>query len=104
MCNLTNTKDNFYVNKILEQNILEIIKMCLNMGEAKIVAVNLEALNNLLIFGKKKKKNGINPVVEEIGRLGMFDILENLQTHPVEVVYEKVIKLLEQFFDIQYNE
>ena len=31
-------------------------------------------------------------------------ILENLQTHPVEVVYEKVIKLLEQFFDIQYNE
>ena len=104
VCNLTNTKDNFYVNKILEQNILEIIKMCLNMGEAKIVAVNLEALNNLLIFGKENEKNGINPVVEEIGRLGMFDILENLQTHPVEVVYEKVIKLLEQFFDIQYNE
>ena len=37
------------------------------------------------------KLNEINPVVEEIGRLGMFDILENLQTHPVEVVYEKVI-------------
>jgi len=31
----------------------------------------------------------------------MFDVLESLQYHPVEVVYEKTIKLLENYFDTE---
>ena len=46
----------------------------------------------------------MNPVAEEIERLGMIDLLENLQSHPVEIVYEKTLKLLLDYFDVQYNE
>ena len=104
MCNLTSTKNNIYLQKILEQGILECMQKCLMIDETKIVAVTLEALGNLLIFGKNNKQNGENPVVKEIERLGMYDLLEGLQRHPVEIVYEKTLKLLLNFFEVQYND
>ena len=33
--------------------------------------------------------------------MGMFDVLENLQYHPVEVVYEKTLKILETYFETE---
>lgn len=36
--------------------------------------------------------------------MGMFDVLEKLQYHPVEIVYEKTLKLLEMYFDTQNSE
>jgi hypothetical protein len=104
MCNLTSVKNPNYIKKILQQGILECIKSCLMINDAKNLAVNLEALNNLLFFGKQNKINNVNPVAEEIERLGMIDLLENLQSHPVEIVYEKTLKLLLDYFDVQYNE
>ena len=104
VCNLTSTKNNIYLQKILEQGILECMQKCLMIDETKIVAVTLEALGNLLIFGKNNKQNGENPVVKEIERLGMYDLLEGLQRHPVEIVYEKTLKLLLNFFEVQYND
>ena len=72
--------------------------------DAKNLAVNLEALGNLLLFGKNNTIDDVNPVVKEMERIGMVDLLEKLQTHPVEVVYEKSLKLLLDYFEVQYNE
>ena len=87
---------------ILSQGILELICHCLKLKDAKYVAVSLEALTNLLIFGKQYYfVDGKNLIAKKIEELGMFDVLESLQTHPVEIVYEKTIKLLETFFDTE---
>lgn len=87
---------------ILKQNILELICHCLSMKDAKYIAVSLEALTNLLNFGKLYySQSGKNLIVKRIEELGMFDVLENLQMHPVEIVYEKTVKLLESFFDTE---
>ena len=104
MANLTNIKDETYMKKILEQGILLTMNYCLLIDDAKNVAVNLEALGNLLSFGKNNICDGVNPVVKEMERIGMVDILEKLQTHPVEIVYEKTLKLLLEYFEVQYNE
>ena len=104
MANLTNVKDPIYMKKILEQDILSTMNYCLLIDDAKNLAVNLEALGNLLAFGKNNKYNEINPVVKEMERIGMIDVLEKLQTHPVEIVYEKTLKLLLEYFEVQYNE
>ena len=92
-----------YLKKILEQGILRIICNCLKMDDAKYLAVCLEAFGNLLAFGKKNNPNPNlpNPIVEEVEKMGMFDILEKLQLHPVEIVYEKTLKILETYFDTQ---
>jgi hypothetical protein len=88
---------------ITNQKILELICYCLKLKDAKFIAVSLEALGNILNFGKTywTPEGGKNPVVTMIENLGMFDVLEGLQLHPVEIVYEKTVKLLEAYFDTE---
>ena len=104
VCNLTSTKNPVNLQKILEQGILECMHQCLMINDTKIIAVTLEGLGNLLQFGNNNKVNGENPIVKEIERLGMYDLLESLQKHPVEIVYEKTLKLLLDYFEVQYND
>ena len=105
ICNLTSVEKTEFIQKILNQNILKIIYDCLKMDKynAKYLAVCLEALGNLLAFGSSNSK-GINPIVIEAEKIGLCDILEKLQFHPVEVVYDKTVKLLEEYFETQYME
>jgi hypothetical protein len=88
---------------ILGQNIVEIVCDCIKINEPRYIAVALEALSNLLEFGKKYyvDNNGKNLIVKKIEQLGMFDVLEQLQYHPVEIVYEKTLKILEAYFDTE---
>jgi len=71
-------------------------------NDPKIIAVSLEALHNLLQFGKTffALENGSNPIVKKIEELGMCDRLEQLQYNPIEIIYEKALKLIETFFEI----
>ena len=103
VCNLTSVENPVYLDKILQQGILNIICECLKMDDAKYLAVCLEAFGNLLAYGKKRNPdpNAPNPIVEEVDKMGMFDVLEKLQLHPVEIVYEKTLKLLENYFETQ---
>ena len=36
--------------------------------------------------------------------MGMLDLLEKLQYHPVEIVYDKTLKILETYFEVEVNE
>jgi hypothetical protein len=87
---------------IIQQGIIEIICDCIRINEPRYIAVALEALSNLLEFGKKfYSQTGKNPIVTKIEQLGMFDVLERLQYHPVEIVYEKTLKILEAYFETE---
>jgi hypothetical protein len=87
---------------ILKQGILELICHCLKLTDAKYIAVSIEGLSNLLSFGKQYYMvDGKNLILQKLEQLGMYDVLENLQYHPVEIVYEKTIKLLESYFDTE---
>jgi hypothetical protein len=57
------------------------------------------------MFGKTffAMENGINPIVKKIEQLGMCDRLEQLQFSPIEIIYEKVVKLLNKGFKIDRN-
>ena len=102
VCNLTSIEKPILMKILIEQNIIELICQCLKMKDAKYLAVSLEAFGNLLAYGKKYLMiDGVNRIVTKVEELGMFDVLESLQYHPVEVVYEKTIKLLENYFDTE---
>ena len=104
ICNLTSVENPDYLKKILNDGILRILCDCLKMDDAKYLAVCLEAFGNLLAFGKKSNPDGPNPIVNELEKMGMFDVFEKLQLHPVEIVYEKTLKLLETYFETQNME
>jgi hypothetical protein len=87
---------------IIKQGIIEIVCECIKINEPRYIAVSLEALSNLLEFGKNYYTvEGKNQVVKMIEQLGMFDVLERLQFHPVEIVYEKTLKILEAYFETE---
>lgn len=102
LCNLTSTENKESMEYIIRQGILEMVCECLKMKDPKFIAVSLEALGNLLNFGKiYYTENGRNLIVAKVEQLGMFDVLESFQYHPVEIVYEKTIKLLEAYFETE---
>jgi hypothetical protein len=69
MANLTNVKNPILMKKILEQGILSTMNNCLMFDDAKNLAVNLEALGNLLLFGKNNTIDDVNPVVKEMEKM-----------------------------------
>jgi hypothetical protein len=92
------------MDTIIAQGIIQIVCDCLKLEDPKYIAVSLEALANLLTFGKQHYlENGVNLVQKKIEELGVTDLLESLQYHPVEIVYEKTLKLLEAFFETENN-
>lgn len=101
VCNFTSTEKEELLEGLIKQGMLTVLLDFLLLDDAKHLAVALEALVNLLKFGEKKKENGNNPVAEQIIKLGMSSRLEKLQYHPVEIVYEKALKLLETYFEVE---
>ena len=106
LCNLTSVENPVYLKKLLDQGILNVICDCIKNEEGKLLPVSLEAFRNLLVYGKKYNNNpgNMNPIVEKVDKMGMFDVLEKLQLHPIEIVYEKTLNILEDFFDTQIVE
>ena len=101
ICNFTSTDKKELAEILFKQNILDLNCYLLKLfKESKYIAVCLEALGNLLEFGKKYFVNETgNPVVNELIKKGMCDYLEELQLNPNELIYEKALKLIENYFE-----
>lgn len=101
ICNFTLVEKRHLIEKIFQDNIVDTVSSILKINQAKYIAVGLEAMCNLLKFGKTLfiNQDGSNPVAIKIEQLGMFDYLEKLQFHESEVVYEKAISMIETYID-----
>lgn len=82
-------------------NVIRYYVNCLSSDEHKIVEVALECLFIVLAHGEKFKNNGVNPLVMDLRQISAVDILEKLQYHKSDLVYENVSKILQTYFEIQ---
>ncbi|XP_071954885.1 importin subunit alpha-1-like [Antedon mediterranea] len=74
----------------------------LDVKEAKIVMISLDALNNILIAADKlEQKPKITAVIEQIGAL---DTIEKLQTHTNEEIYQKALNIIDNHFPLEEEE
>lgn len=102
ICNMSLLEKPELIQYIFENKILEVICQIIKHSDPKIIAVGIESLNNLLNYGRMYPNElGKNPVLEKIELLGMFDTLEMLQHHPIQIVYEKTLSLLEKHFELE---
>ncbi|GHP07012.1 inositol monophosphatase 1 [Pycnococcus provasolii] len=79
----------------------------LTCGDNRIVTVALEGLENILRIGEEDKRAGImdqNPFVQEIDQVGGLDLIEQLQNHPNNDIYDKCVKLLETYIGLEEEE
>ena len=100
--NLTIVNNFDYLNKIVDLGIVEIICSFLKeKTQNNIIVISLEALGNLLAYGKKNSVNEENEIVKRIVNCGGENDLEQLQFHSVGMIYEKALIILEKYFDTE---
>lgn len=92
---------------VLKCGVLKPLCDLLTVKDAKVINVALEGLENILTAGDKERDDGNlkeNPYLEMIEEVGGIDKLEELQSHENQEVYEKSIKILEDFFGIEEDQ
>jgi len=90
--------------RILNNGVYSCLVELLKDQDSKILQVALEGIANCLKWGKQfnlKDETGTNKFVAELEEKGGVDSLENLQSHPDNDVYQKVIQILEEYFDAE---
>lgn len=84
---------------MVNKGILKALSSVLWMNEARLLAVALEGIDNVLKNGKEHfTQNGENQFALVFEQEGGIDRLESLQVHPNIQIYERVIKMLETYF------
>ena len=99
IANLTSVEDEKYMKKLFEDNILMIVSELLKNEDAYYIAIGLEILANIFAFSDKKgnKKEFQN----ECYKMGIDTILEKLQTHENQIIYEKTLNILDAYFETE---
>jgi len=92
------------VEYLVENNCINPLVDLLSVSDAKIIGVALEALENILKVGKdKQQENGLadNPVATRVEQADGLQKIEALQEDPNEDVYQKAMKILENYFPLE---
>jgi len=97
------------IHNLVNMGCLKPICGLLDCSDSRIIGVLLDALDNILKSGRNwvtarnvasKGIEEVNPYCEVIEELDGLDKLEQLQTHHQEEIYNKVIKILENYFQL----
>ena len=99
ICNLSSVENEQYMKRLIDEGILLFIAESIKSEDAKFIALSLEILGNILAFAKKKGE--LKNVINEIEKFGLMDILEKLQMHEDQIIYEKTINILDAYFETE---
>ena len=99
IANLSLVENEKHMKKLIDEGILIFIYECMKDEDPKNIAISLEVLGNILAFAKKIGE--LNNLLNEIEKIGMVDILENLQVHKDQIIYEKTIQILDTYFETE---
>jgi len=92
------------IEYLVESGCIKPLVDLLSISDVKVISVALEALDNILGCGKKRQMEaGLaeNPVVNLIELADGISKIEALQEDPKEEVYNKAMKILEQYFPLE---
>jgi len=106
--NIASGGTNAHLRFIVSQGAINALCLILKCSDAKLILVVLDALRNILKVGEKDANNANNSddnkfavMVEEHDGL---DILEELQRHENEEIYEKSVRILQEFFESEEDD
>lgn len=90
---------------LLQQGLIPAVKQVLDTSTSpKVIQNTLELTKALLEAGKKyflEGIDGVNKVCGEVEKAGLLGKLEELQKHPNEGIYRKVVWILEHYFETE---
>jgi hypothetical protein len=88
----------FQQRKIVEYYAL----MIDNKSEVKSIEISLDCLYSIFGAGEKYKQNGENMFIVSMNSIpGVIDRFEQLQYHNSEVIYQKIVRILQKYFKLE---
>jgi hypothetical protein len=84
----------------VDKGIIKALLATLKMQEARIIAVALEGLENILSAGQTHyvKLGQDNHFALTLENEGGLELIEQLQMHPNHQIYNRALKILEEFY------
>ena len=73
----------------------------LNTKDAQTLDPTLECLYKMLVVGMKGAENGQNILLQQLMELNGGEILQDLQHHESNKIYERTVKILTKFFIVE---
>ncbi|KAG1669496.1 hypothetical protein FOA52_015663 [Chlamydomonas sp. UWO 241] len=96
------------IRGLVENGCIKPLCDTLTVNDTRVIVVALEGLENILKIGEQMKRmpasEGHNPYGRMIEACEGLDKIEALQDHPGEEVYEKVLHILETYFEPEEGE
>lgn len=99
------------IRALVEAGALKPLCQLLTASDARIVVVALEGIENILKVGQGlaeqaslRGEPAANPYAQLVDDADGVDLIEELQNHANEDVYEKAVSILETYFDVEAEE
>lgn len=91
------------IRYLVQQAVTAPLCQLFKAPDPKIIMVALEGIENILRVGVKDmpKYNGVNKYAEFVEECGGLDLIEELQRHDNEEIYNKAVNILQIYFDTQ---
>lgn len=96
VCNLATSGTPAQIHQLVQNNVIAALCTTLDKADAKVVAVALDALGCILRVGQQEGISTFSDKVEEDGGL---DLIEALQDHEHDDIYNKASSLIRTYFD-----
>lgn len=94
--NLTSGGNRDQILYLVHQGVIKPFSDLLTVQDAKLIEVLLDATTNILKAGQQP--DGGNPFADYYDQAGGMEHIEQLQNHENEKIYEKSLKIIEQYF------
>lgn len=94
ICNIASGGTKDHIQRIVENGALQPLCDLLSVGEARVLHLALEALENILRVGSSSNVDYVQLIDEADG----ISKLEMLQEHENHEVYEKAVSIIEKYF------
>ena len=90
------------LNNLIENNVIEMINYFMKQNLKKSqIKLCIDSLENILRYYKKKDNKMFNNITKKIEEIGMFDLIEKLQSFPEQKFYLKILNFIETYFEIE---
>ena len=104
ICNMTKNCSAEQLNYLIQQNIFGVFKEFMQKDRPhKMIVLVLEAIPNMIKRSLKSEDDNPreSPLIEQMYESGIADIICDLQRHESDLIYEKCILILENYFDLE---
>ena len=101
LSNIVSDGTEMQIRKILDMGLLYCMEYILKMSDVSLLMSGMSLLDEVLNIGETKENGDPNELAVIWDEIGGVQLLEALQLHENEIIYNKSIAVMEKYYNIQ---